>query len=212
MILLESLVYELNGQPYEAAQSVAHVHSHTSGIGNLEVMFFFEGDLDLLEHELSTMGDCLVIARNDERSGKVHIHSTEAGAVIECAFARGTVTQLHLEVLPDEPVTQTPTRLVIAVTPPDHSRTFTRRQGQPPSPRASTSSPTSLQQSIRPRHAKSSCCPTGCSTNEASPPWKKQRMPSSKISPCCPQSGLYQASRPSPSTIQPNHSQPQRSP
>ena len=118
VILLESLVYELNGQPYEAAQSVAHVHSHGSGKANLEVMFFFEGDLDVLEHELSTMGDCLVIARNEECSGKVHIHSTEAGAVIECAFARGTVSQLHLEVLPDEPVTQTPTRLVIAVTPP----------------------------------------------------------------------------------------------
>lgn len=122
VILLESLVYELDGQPYEVAQpathGTSHVISHASGKANLEVMFFFEGDMDVLEGELSTMGDCLVIARNNEHSGKVHIHSTEAGAVIERAFARGTVTQLQLEVLPDEPVTQTPTRLVVAVTPP----------------------------------------------------------------------------------------------
>lgn len=85
---------------------------------HLEVMFYFAGDLDTLETQLSALGDSLIIARATDTEATVHIHSTRAGAVIEAAFAAGAVSDLRLEVLPAEPVTDTPGRTIIAVTPP----------------------------------------------------------------------------------------------
>ena len=84
----------------------------------LEVMFNFRGDLDALQEQLAGMGESLVIARLDEQDGRVHIHSRQAGAVIETAFAAGEVSELRLEVLPGEAPRGAPARLVIAVTPP----------------------------------------------------------------------------------------------
>lgn len=84
----------------------------------LEVMFNFRGDLDALQEQLAGKGESLVIARLDEQDGRVHIHSREAGAVIETAFAAGEVSELRLEVLPGEAPRGAPARLVIAVTPP----------------------------------------------------------------------------------------------
>lgn len=84
----------------------------------LEVLFMFTGDLDELERQLQTLGDSIVIARLGEDHAKVHIHSRDAGAVIERAVRLGEVTQLRLETLPPEPMTQAPQRLLVAVTPP----------------------------------------------------------------------------------------------
>ena len=88
------------------------------GAANLEVMFLFEGDVDALEAAISPLGDSLVSARLGERQAKVHIHSREAGAVIELAFAMGEVSELRLEALPAEPATDVPSRIILAVTPP----------------------------------------------------------------------------------------------
>ena len=60
-------------------------------------MLNFRGDLDALQEQLAGMGESLVIARLDEQDGRVHIHSREAGAVIEAAFAAGEVDVLRTD-------------------------------------------------------------------------------------------------------------------
>ena len=115
--VLETLAQPL-GEPEDV---VEHQPANDAGHGmaaELEVMFNFRGDLDALQEQLAGMGESLVIARLNEQDGRVHIHSREAGAVIETAFAAGEVSELRLEVLPGEAPRGAPARLVIAVTPP----------------------------------------------------------------------------------------------
>lgn len=114
-------VLETLAQPLGKPEDVVRHQPTNAGHGvaaELEVMFNFRGDLDALQEQLAGMGESLVIARLDEQDGRVHIHSREAGAVIEAAFAAGEVTELRLEVLPGEAPRGAPARLVIAVTPP----------------------------------------------------------------------------------------------
>ena len=94
-------------------------HSH-GVVGWLEVLFMFTGPLDELEAVLSTMGRSLVIARATDTHGKVHIHTTEAGPVIERALELGTLTDLRLEILPEAtPMHEARRvgRLIVAITP-----------------------------------------------------------------------------------------------
>lgn len=80
----------------------------------------FTGPLDELEAVLSTMGRSLVIARATDTHGKVHIHTTEAGPVIERALELGTLTDLRLEILPEAtPMHEARRvgRLIVAITP-----------------------------------------------------------------------------------------------
>ena len=100
-----------------ALPSHSTVTSHGM-VAALEVLFMFTGDLDELERQLQPLGDSIVIARLGEDHAKVHIHSREAGAVIERAVHLGDVSQLRLETLPPRPTTQAPERLLVAVTPP----------------------------------------------------------------------------------------------
>lgn len=89
--------------------------------GWLEVMFMFSGPIDELEETLNSMGRSLIVARASDTHGKVHIHTTEAGPVIEQAYALGEVSDLRLEILPDaSPIHEAKRagRLLIAVTPP----------------------------------------------------------------------------------------------
>ena len=106
----------------------ADMHSHGAA-GKLEVLFMFTGDLEALEAELAGMGDSLVTARMSEASGKVHIHSANAGAVIERAYALGEVTDLRLEILPPEPTTHAPERILLALTPPGSLTNLYREAG-----------------------------------------------------------------------------------
>lgn len=94
VILLESLLAEIEGSTRHAGLPAPEE------VTVLEVVFFYEGDIDALQAAITPMGDSLVIARATEDSATVHIHSPQAGAVIETAFAKGKVTNLHLEVLP----------------------------------------------------------------------------------------------------------------
>ena len=94
VILLESLLAEIEGSTGHAGLPAPEE------VTVLEVVFFYEGDIDALQAAIAPMGDSLVIARATEDSANVHIHSPQAGAVIETAFAKGKVTNLHLEVLP----------------------------------------------------------------------------------------------------------------
>lgn len=122
VILLEALVDETahaQTPPPVAQDTEAETANTQHGEpGNLEVMFYFHGDIDALEATLGELGDSLVTARANESEGTVHIHSTRAGAVIEAAYAAGQVSDLRLEVLSAEPVTHAPGRTIIAVTPP----------------------------------------------------------------------------------------------
>lgn len=143
VVLLEALGEEVGARPFatssngEAVEAPTVSESHESQeshgtAGNLEVMFMFEGDVDSLEADLQGLGDSLIVARADDRSAKVHIHSTDAGRVIERAFAAGAVTQLRLEILPAAPVTAMPQRLILAITPPGSLTELYRQAGAEP--------------------------------------------------------------------------------
>lgn len=86
--------------------------------GELEVMFSFRGDLEALKGELAGLGDSLIVAPLNDGEATVHIHSRDAGTVIETAFAAGEVADLRLEVLTSVVAAGAPERLIIAVTPP----------------------------------------------------------------------------------------------
>ncbi len=126
VILLEALLEEVDRDAFEDAgggdgfEEVVEKHGPLHQA--IEVMFYFRGDLDALEREIASLGDSLLVARAGEAEGKVHIHSLEAGRVIETAYAAGEVSDLRLEVLPAEnaaePATEKAQRLIVAVTPP----------------------------------------------------------------------------------------------
>lgn len=114
VILLEALLAEIEGGAVREAEHEDEVEAE------LEVVFFFEGDLDALGEKIGEHGNSLVIARATENSGSVHIHTREAGPVIEMAFGSGVVSNLRLEVLPeaaDEPVAEVSSRRIFAVAP-----------------------------------------------------------------------------------------------
>lgn len=104
-------------EPASADASSSESHGRT---GWLEIMFLFAGPVDELQAVLAAMGNSLVIARASDTEAKVHIHSVDAGAVIERAYELGSVSDLSLEILPDAaPADETPStsRLIIALTP-----------------------------------------------------------------------------------------------
>lgn len=114
------------------ADSSGQSHGHT---GWLEVMFFFTGPVDELQSALAAMGTSLVIARASDTEAKVHIHSVDAGGVIERAYALGSVSDLCLEILPDPaPAEETPSsnRLIIALTPQGSVAELYRQAGAVP--------------------------------------------------------------------------------
>ncbi|AQQ15134.1 DAK2 domain protein [Corynebacterium glaucum] len=117
VVLLEALLGDATVQPTEPFDLEPDATVAHGTTGNLEVMFMFAGNVDVLERELSVMGDSLVIARLED-AAKVHIHSHDAGAVIERAYALGEVSDLRLEILPADPTTHVPERVIVAVTPP----------------------------------------------------------------------------------------------
>lgn len=114
------------------ASSSTESHGHT---GWLEIMFFFTGPVDELQTALAAMGTSLVIARASDTEAKVHIHSVDAGAVIERAYELGLVSDLCLEILPDAAsADETPSsgRLIIALTPQGSVAELYRQAGAVP--------------------------------------------------------------------------------
>ncbi|WP_296133816.1 DAK2 domain-containing protein [uncultured Corynebacterium sp.] len=111
VILLECLLAQLTGEqpaelplsaggPKRSAVAQEEETDSASAAAEIEVVFFYDGELGTLEEALKPMGNSLVIARSTEDSGSVHIHSANAGAVIEKAFSLGSVSGLRLEALP----------------------------------------------------------------------------------------------------------------
>ncbi|MEY8209802.1 DAK2 domain-containing protein [Corynebacterium sp. MNWGS58] len=105
LVLLQSLVDELEGRNQSQASALATdtfaSHADTPRSHNLEVMFFFTGDVDKLEAGISPLGDSLIIARVNDHEATVHIHSERAGAVLETSLEFGRPSDIRLEVLPD---------------------------------------------------------------------------------------------------------------
>ncbi|MDO5031500.1 DAK2 domain-containing protein [Corynebacterium sp.] len=97
LILLEALLAELEGARAAEAEEIPDSEYE------LEVVFFYEGDVEALESAISPQGNSLIVARADESSASVHIHTFNAGGVIETAFGLGAVSGLRLEVLPAAP-------------------------------------------------------------------------------------------------------------
>ena len=106
---------ESEGEPEDVDRQTPQTHGTQ---GELEVMFSFRGDLEALEGQLAGLGDSLIVAPLNDAEATVHIHSRDAGKVIETAFAAGEVTDLRLEVLTSAVAAGAPERLIIAVTPP----------------------------------------------------------------------------------------------
>ena len=103
------------GEPEDVDRQKPETHGTQ---GELEVMFSFRGDLEALKGELAGLGDSLIVAPLNDGEATVHIHSRDAGTVIEAAFALGEVADLRLEVLTSAVAAGAPERLIIAVTPP----------------------------------------------------------------------------------------------
>ena len=106
---------EGKGSPEDVDRQMSETHGTQ---GELEVMFSFRGDLDALKDELAGLGDSLIVAPLNDSEATVHIHSRNAGKVIETAFSAGEVSDLRLEVLTSAVPAGAPERLIIAVTPP----------------------------------------------------------------------------------------------
>ena len=106
---------ESEGEPEDVDRQTPQTHGTQ---GELEVMFSFRGDLEALEGQLAGLGDSLIVAPLNDAEATVHIHSRDAGKVIETSFSAGEVTDLRLEVLTSAVAAGAPERLIIAVTPP----------------------------------------------------------------------------------------------
>ncbi|WP_286205303.1 DAK2 domain-containing protein [Corynebacterium afermentans] len=106
---------EGEGSPEDVDRQTPETHGTQ---GELEVMFSFRGNLDALKSELAGLGDSLIVAPLNDSEATVHIHSRNAGKVIETAFSAGEVSDLRLEVLTSAVPAGAPERLIIAVTPP----------------------------------------------------------------------------------------------
>lgn len=112
LILLETLLAELDGEPESSIPLMVEAVQPA-----LEVMCHLQGGVEEARRTLPQMGDSLIIAPIDEETATIHIHSREAGAVIEHLYTLGQVSQLRLEVLPERPVVTSPRRIILAVTP-----------------------------------------------------------------------------------------------
>lgn len=128
VILLEALLSQILNNDERALDRVASHPAHSSTTphhgthGELEVMFFISCDsgdtLDHLHIQLAELGESLIVAREADARGTVHIHTYRAGEVIELAFAMGKIENLRLEILPENTnIIDAPNRVVIAVTP-----------------------------------------------------------------------------------------------
>lgn len=122
VLLLRALHEEVSGDvPRTEIAESDEAHDGCSQPGWLEVMFFAEGDIDGMEAAIAPLGDSLVVARITEDSAKVHIHSLDAGKVIEEALGFGNLSDIRLEILPPTvpfEASEEIQRLVVAVTPP----------------------------------------------------------------------------------------------
>lgn len=116
VVLLEALLSEVEQSPGIAPT----IEPEASKSAYLEVMFHFTcstpAQFELAIDNVREFGDSLMVAREHETAATVHIHTRQAGKLIEYIFAVGAVRSLHLEVLPEARNLESE-RIVIAVVP-----------------------------------------------------------------------------------------------
>ncbi|AZA13412.1 DAK2 domain-containing protein [Corynebacterium choanae] len=121
-----------DGTPLPPAAS-AEGEGHGTANPHLEVMGFVTchqpHTLDDVQQALRTLGDSLVIARATAATGTVHIHTREAGRVVETLTGFGSISDLRFELLPDGPHTRPIPRAVIAIVPPGRLAELYRSAG-----------------------------------------------------------------------------------
>lgn len=105
VVILQAFVDVLDGT---GLIGHAPTPEHTRPQQEVEVMFFFEGNLESLRELLEDHGNSVIVGPLGPQAGTAHVHTDRAGDVIEKAFALGTVTDLRIEVLPAEPAPDTP--------------------------------------------------------------------------------------------------------
>ncbi|MBV7295192.1 DAK2 domain-containing protein [Corynebacterium sp. TAE3-ERU12] len=103
VLLLDALVDEVGAEHLAppALQSSAALESHGQS-GELEVMFFLtatDEEIGQLRQTLETLGDSIVIAGDASGGHMVHIHTCNAGAVIEAGYDVGKLENLRIEIL-----------------------------------------------------------------------------------------------------------------
>lgn len=120
VVLLDTMLAELSGVSEDVTDEPVLAEESHGTPGYLEAMFLFTAPpetVDELESVLTELGDSLLVARG-EGEAQFHIHSTDAGKVIETAYSHGRVSGLRLEVLPEQSVVDKPSRILLALTPP----------------------------------------------------------------------------------------------
>lgn len=94
----------VGGPTRDDAHADAHAHADAPAGAELEVMFHFRGEtaaaLDDLRRMMDGRGHSVVLGRDTATSATVHVHTGDAGPLIEDAFALGTVSDLRIEALP----------------------------------------------------------------------------------------------------------------
>jgi DAK2 domain fusion protein YloV len=129
---VERPVSDADGNATDSADSTGHSHSPDQGAvpvgesdraAEIEVMFTYragEEELNDLRDQLNLRGNSVVIVPGEaDGTWRVHVHTTDAGPLIELAYRTGTVSDLVLEVLPvaEDPAPPTPTAPVLALAP-----------------------------------------------------------------------------------------------
>jgi DAK2 domain fusion protein YloV len=124
VLLIDVLVEVLGGRPAEPLampeRAPATPPAPEAAPMEYEVMYALRGaattSLDQLRHELSVLGRSVVVV-GDEAVAQVHVHLVDAGAAIEAAFDRGSLSRVRVTalgpLLPEEP--QGAGRTVVAV-------------------------------------------------------------------------------------------------
>ncbi|RAV32337.1 hypothetical protein DLJ54_03875 [Corynebacterium heidelbergense] len=122
MVILQALRAVLGGAPVpkggvpnDETQATAEPEGGASG-REIEIMFFFRSTAahrDELRGYLAEHGNSVMLSPVDESCAKVHVHTDQAGPVIERVFALGEVSDLRLEVLPGVP--EEPGHCVVAL-------------------------------------------------------------------------------------------------
>ncbi len=114
VLMLECLLWALDEHPADnqATHNLAERESELPAMDSqqhqrveqceLEVMFSITAPEDQLRALLERHGNSIVIAPIMDGQWRAHVHTLQAGSVIEQAYALGPVQDLHLEVLPPQ--------------------------------------------------------------------------------------------------------------
>ncbi len=120
VLLLDALLDEVSGEAPDEPD--LHVTASAPEGPELEVMFLIDVAADRMDEYRATMhalGNSLVIAGEGGERHMTHIHSAEAGAVIEAALDYGRPENIRIEVIDEVPAggRKAPARSLLAVAP-----------------------------------------------------------------------------------------------